>query len=105
MQHRIEDLLEETRTAAVSGDLVALTRLAPLVAMAAETGPDPDATSATIRAKARHAAALLAASARGIRSAIDRLDDIAAGPGLTTYDAKGRKAEVPPVPRRAPRRV
>lgn len=89
----LEDLLDQTRDALLAGDISALARLGPLVEAQADTPPHLDAEAASrLRHKAERNARLLQAAGRGLRAARDRLADIAAGPTLTTYDARGRKA-------------
>jgi hypothetical protein len=89
----LEQLLDRARDALLAGDLAALSGLE--VALDAETARLPVlevATARRLQAKAQRNARLLQAASRGLSAARDRMADIAAGPGLATYDAKGRKA-------------
>lgn len=95
----LEDLLDQTRDALLSGNIAALARLGPLVETQADLLPRLDATTADrLRRKAERNAQLLQAAGRGLRAARDRLTDITAGPTLTTYDQRGRKASLSAAP-------
>ena len=95
MPYGLEELLDETREAALRGDLITLSRLAESIALSVTTSQDADRQEvARLGAKARQTATLVDAAARGIRSALGRLDEIASGPTLTTYDATGRRAAI-----------
>ncbi|MBA3910425.1 MAG: hypothetical protein C0524_11205 [Rhodobacter sp.] len=92
MSLALEDLLDQTRDAVVAGNLTALAMLAPKVEALADTLPPLDRqTTERLRHKADRNAVLLQAAGRGVRSAQARLVEIANGPTLTTYDAKGRR--------------
>jgi hypothetical protein len=95
MTNGLDDLLDQVRDAVLTGDLVRLAGLAPRVEAAAVSQPRPDlATAARLKAKADRNAALLTAAGKGIRAAEARLRDILGGPKLTTYDSRGRKADL-----------
>jgi hypothetical protein len=89
----LDDLLDRTRDALLSGDLAALTKLAPQLAAQAES-LQPLATDVAHRLhqKAERNARLLQSAARGMRAAQDRLVQITTAPSLATYDSQGRKA-------------
>lgn len=102
----LETLLDQTRDAVLTGDLALLADLAPRVAAMAEDLPHLDAAAADrLRTKAERNAQLLQAATRGVRAAQGRFKEIAAGPMLTTYDARGHKAAIAPVSAIAPRRI
>jgi hypothetical protein len=95
----LEDLLDQTRDALLSGNIADLARLGPLVDTQAGLLPRLDtATADRLRRKAEGNARLLQAAGRGLRAARARLADITAGPSLTTYDERGRKASLSVVP-------
>jgi hypothetical protein len=92
---RLESLLADLRERLSSGDFGVLDALSAQIAAALETlaaaPADPDALH-RIRALADRNAAALAAAARGVRAARQRLRDVAdAGAGLGTYDSGGRR--------------
>ncbi|MCX7286985.1 MAG: hypothetical protein NTW20_05345 [Rhodobacterales bacterium] len=90
---QLEDLLDQTRDALLSGDIDALAKLGPLMESQAGAIPRGDTETADrLRRKAERNARLLLAAGRGLRAARDRLADITTGPTLTTYDERGRKA-------------
>ncbi|WP_374645003.1 hypothetical protein [Tabrizicola sp.] len=101
---RLEELLDQAAEALLRGDLAALPALTE--AIGAKTGSlaedAPDA--GRLREKADRNARLAQAAARGVRAARGRLSEIASGPILTTYDALGRRASVPP-PQAAAKRL
>lgn len=101
----LEDLLDQTHAALITGDLATLTALAPKVEAAADDFPRDRAAADRLRRKAERNAALLQAAGRGIRAAHARLAEITQGPVLTTYDARGRRATVAPIDPGAARRV
>lgn len=95
----LEDLLDQTRDALLSGNIAALSRLGPLVDTEAGLLPRLDpGTADRLRRKAERNVRLLQAAGRGLRAARDRLSDITAGPTLTTYDERGRKASLSAAP-------
>lgn len=100
MQSALETLLDQTRDAVLGGDLAALAALAPQVAAMADDPPRLDAVAADrLLRKAERNADLLQAATRGVRAAQGRLDEINAGPTLTTYDARGQRSAIaPPLP-------
>lgn len=106
MQSALETLLDQTRDAVLAGDLVQLAELAPQVAAMAEDLPRLDAAAAErLRRKAERNAQLLQAATRGVRAAQGRMGEIASGPMLTTYDARGQKAAIAPISALTPRRI
>jgi hypothetical protein len=102
----LETLLDQTRDAVLAGDLQTLAALAPQVAAMTDDLPRLDAVVAErLRSKAERNAQLLQSATRGIRAAQGRLQEIAAGPTLTTYDARGQRAAIAPVSAVSPRRI
>ena len=92
----LDDLLDLTRDALLAGDLAALAGLDDRLSAVANALPALGlATARRLQHKAERNARLLQAAGRGLRAARDRMDEIAAGCGLATYDAKGRKAALP----------
>jgi hypothetical protein len=105
MPNALEALLDMTRDAALAGDLATLATLAPQVEALTAGLPRADPqTARRLLAKADRNAQLLQAASRGLRAALGRLAEITAGPTLTTYDAQGRRAAIPPLPALAPKR-
>jgi hypothetical protein len=91
----VEVLLDEVEQAARRADLEALARLAP--ALEAGLVKDPPGDPALIRrlgVQARRVAGCLAAAARGVQAARQRLAEMrrAAGP-LRTYDRQGQATD------------
>ncbi|WP_149587184.1 hypothetical protein [Tabrizicola flagellatus] len=90
---RLDSLLDAVAAALTAGDFVTLSELAPQVeaiSLAAE-----DARLAEpILAKARRNARLIEAAGRGVRAARLRLSEITQGRELTTYNARGQKAQI-----------
>ena len=106
MQTALETLLDQTRDAVLTGDLAMLADLAPRVAAMAEDLPRLDAVAADrLRGKAERNAHLLQAATRGVRAAQGRLEEISAGPTLTTYDARGQRAAIASISATVPRRI
>ena len=96
MTHPLDDLLDQTHRALLSGDLALLGRLAPLVEeQAFQAGPMEVDTANRLRSKAERNARLLQSALGGLRAARARFLDITGRGSLTTYDALGRKATVP----------
>jgi hypothetical protein len=96
MTHALDLLLDRTRDALLTGNFPELARLAPeLEGEVAQLRRQDSATVARLLRKAERNATLLTAARRGVKAALGRLDEIVAGPTLTTYDASGRKAEFP----------
>jgi hypothetical protein len=101
----LEELLDQAHDALLAGDLAALDRIGAGIEPLADTLPARDhATAERLRQKAERNARLLQAAARGVKAALARLTEIAAAPTLTTYDCRGRRAEVGPMPASAVRR-
>jgi hypothetical protein len=90
----LEDLLDQAAEALLAGDLVALAALTPRIESAAP--PQDRATAERLQAKARRNARLLEAATRGVKAARLRVAEITRGPTLTTYDARGQKAQIAP---------
>jgi hypothetical protein len=106
MQTLLDDLLDQTRDALVTGNLAALADLAPRVEALVEFLPQIDRQSAArLRYKADRNAKLLQAATRGVRSAQQRLSEIVAGSSLVTYDARGRRETLSASSVLMPRRV
>jgi hypothetical protein len=99
----LETLLDQTAEALLRGDLAALADLTE--AIGAAPPPQDQISAARLRAKAERNARLLQAAARGVKAARARLADIALGPVLTTYDARGRRESVAPLGSAPARRV
>ena len=97
MAGTLEDLIDRVAEALLRGDIAQLARLAPEVEASAGSGPHDRATAERLRRKADRNARLLQAAGRGISAARARLTELARGPVLTTYDARGRRETVAPV--------
>jgi flagellar biosynthesis/type III secretory pathway chaperone len=106
MAQALEDLLDQSCTAALAGDLAALATLAPRIeALADAVGQLDLPTARRLRQKADRNARLLQAAARGVKAAQARLAEISAPPTLTTYDSRGRKDTISVLSQLAPRRL
>jgi hypothetical protein len=90
----LEDLLDQAAQALLAGDLAALGPLAPLIESASL--PQDRATAERLQVKAQRNARLLEAATRGVKAARLRVAEITRGPTLTTYDARGQKAQITP---------
>ena len=99
----LEDLLDQAAQALLAGDLSALATLTPRIESAAL--PQDRATAERLQAKAQRNARLLEAATRGVKAARLRVAEITRGPTLTTYDARGQKAQIAPQGLTAARRV
>jgi hypothetical protein len=90
----LEALLDQAAKALLAGDFAVLSDLAPRI----ESASPPHDRSLLVRlqAKAERNARLLDAALRGVKAARLRAAEIARGPTLTTYDARGRKAQIAP---------
>lgn len=90
----LEDLLDQAAGALLAGDLGTLATLAGQI----ESAPVPQdrATAERLRTKALRNARLLEAATRGVKAARLRVAEITRGPMLTTYDARGQKAQFAP---------
>lgn len=101
---QLELLLDDAAEALLSGNLAALALLTPQI-----ESIDPKAADRTsaerLRTKAERNARLLEAATRGVKAARLRVAEIARGPTLTTYDARGQKAQIAPVGSEPARRV
>lgn len=101
----IERLLDRTHAALIAGDLAALAPLAVAVEdLAGTIGRVDSATARRLHAKADRNGRMLQAAARGVRAARSRIAEISAEPGLTTYDARGRRDCVGRVSAELPKR-
>ena len=65
----------------------------------------PGASAVRLQQKALRNARLLEAATRGVKAARLRMTEITRGPTLTTYDARGQKAEIAPLGLTPARRV
>lgn len=99
----LEALLDQAAEALLAGDLGALSALTPRIESA--DVPQDRATAERLQAKARRNARLLEAATRGVRAARLRVAEITRGPMLTTYDARGHRAQIAPQGLVAARRV
>jgi len=99
----LEDLLDQAARSLLAGDFRTLATLTAQI----ESAPLPqDRVSAErLRTKAERNARLLDAARRGVKAARLRVADITRGPTLTTYDARGHKAQIEPQGLTAARRV
>ena len=100
----LEILLDQASAALLAGDLAGLSRLTPLIE-AASVAPCDRISAERLQRKALRNAHLLDAASRGVKAARLRLSEIARGPTLTTYDARGRKAQIAPLGAAPARRV
>jgi hypothetical protein len=105
MAATLEELLDQTHAALLRGDLAALSGLFPMIEGKAQTVPRNRALIERLRTKADRNMRLLQAAARGVRAAKGRLAEIAAGPVLTTYTARGHREAVAPLSDAAPKRL
>lgn len=101
---RLEELLDQAAGALLRGDLAALPALTEAIGAKTESLAEDAPDAGRLREKADRNARLAQAAARGVRAARGRLSEIASGPVLTTYDALGRRASVPP-PQAAAKRL
>ncbi len=106
MSTQLEAVLDQTRDALIAGDFADLSKLAGKVEAMAVALPQLDRPTADrLRQKADRNARLLQAAQRGIRAARQRINEINAGPSLSTYDMHGRRAVIPGPSLLMPRRV
>jgi hypothetical protein len=101
---QLEALLDQAAAALVEGDLAALARLTPEIE-ALRIAPVDRAGAERLHRKALRNARLLDAATRGVKAARLRMTEITRGPTLTTYDARGLKAEIAPLGLEPARRV
>lgn len=87
----LDDLLDQAAAALLAGDLPALAALAQRIEAA--DLPGDRASVARLQGKAQRNARLLEAAMRGVKAARLRVAEITSGPTLTTYDARGQKAQ------------
>lgn len=97
-------LLDRAADALLAGDLTALAALTPQIESAHVAPPDR-ASVERLQRKAQRNARLLEAAIRGVKAARLRVTEITRGPTLTTYDARGQKAQIGPVGLTPARRV
>lgn len=101
---KLEALLDEAAFALIAGDFDALSRLTPQID--AHTLDAADRQSAEmLMEKARRNERLLDAAARGVKAAGLRFSEVIRGPTLTTYDARGQKAQINALAEMRSRRV
>jgi D-aminopeptidase len=100
----LEALLDQAAAALLGGDLAALARLTPEIE-AIRIVPTDRASALRLQQKAQRNARLLEAATRGVKAARLRMTEITRGPTLTTYDARGQKAEIAPLALTPARRV
>lgn len=106
MQASLDDLLDQTRDALVTGNLSALADLAPRVEALTESLPRIDRQAAEqLLRKADRNTRLLQAATRGVRAAQQRWLEINTGASLVTYDARGRRETLSGPSIQMPRRV
>jgi hypothetical protein len=101
---QLEDLLDQTAAALLTGDLATVARLTPQIEMA-RIAPVDHAAAERLQGKAQRNARLLDAATRGVKAARLRMTEITRGPTLTTYDARGHRAEIAPLGLEPARRV
>lgn len=101
---QLEALLDQAAAALLAGDLPALARLSPAIE-AARIAPTDRESAGRLLHKAERNARLLEAAGRGVKAARLRMAEVARGPTLTTYDARGHRAEIAPVGLTPARRV
>lgn len=99
----LEDLLDQAAQALLTGNLTELADLTPQIESAAL--PQDRAAARRLQAKAQRNARLLEAATRGVKAARLRVAEITRGPTLTTYDARGQKAQIAPLGLAPARRV
>lgn len=97
-------LLDRAADALLVGDFSALAALTSQIESASVTLPDR-ASAERLQRKAQRNARLLEAASRGVRAARLRVAEITRGPTLTTYDARGQKAQIAPLGLTPARRV
>lgn len=90
----LEDLLDQAAQALLAGNLDDLAALTPQIESA--DLPQDRVTAARLQAKAQRNARLLEAATRGVKAARLRVAEITRGHTLTTYDARGQKAQIAP---------
>jgi hypothetical protein len=93
----LDALLDQAFVAVMSADYAALEAIdARIDAALAQGGPIRDqAQLLRLQRKAERNAICLQSAARGIRSAVRRLQEVRrAATGLATYDGKGRRVEI-----------
>lgn len=90
---KLELLLDLAAAALIAGDFQALGQLTPQIE-AQSLNISHHGNGAAVQAKAKRNARLLDAATRGVKAARLRLTEVARGPTLTTYDARGQKAQI-----------
>lgn len=89
----LETLLDLAAAALIKGDFDALTNLTPQIEAQKLVKTDRR-TAEALQAKALRNARLLDAATRGVKAARLRISEVTRGPTLTTYDARGQKAQI-----------
>jgi hypothetical protein len=89
----LERLLDSAAEALIAGDFDTLSRLTPQIESLSPGTPDRK-TAEILQAKALRNARLLDAASRGLGAARQRLSEAKRGPNLTTYNARGQKAQI-----------
>ena len=100
----LETLLDQAAKALIAGNLTELARLAPQIE-SVDVRVTDRVTAERLRGKAERNARLLDAAMRGLKAARHRVSEIRRGPTLSTYDARGQKALIPPLSGTPARRV
>jgi hypothetical protein len=90
---KLESLLDLVAAALIAGDFEELNRLTPQLEAQSLNTSDRDRAEA-LQAKAQRNARLLDAATRGVKAARLRITEVARGATLTTYDARGQKAQI-----------
>lgn len=101
---QLEALLDSAAAALIAGDFDALARLTPQIE-SLDLGTPDRKTAEILQAKALRNARLLDAASRGLKAAKHRMSEVTRGPTLTTYDARGQKAQISPLANVAVRRA
>lgn len=89
----LETLLDLAAAALIGGDFQALAKLTPQIESLTTVRSDRRMTE-SLQAKAQRNARLLDAATRGVKAAQQRVTEVARGPTLTTYDARGKKEAI-----------
>jgi flagellar biosynthesis/type III secretory pathway chaperone len=89
----LETLLDLAAAALIKGDFDALTNLTPQIE-AQKLARTDRRTAEALQTKALRNARLLDAASRGVKAAQLRISEVTRAPTLTTYDARGQKAQI-----------
>jgi flagellar biosynthesis/type III secretory pathway chaperone len=93
----LQDVLEAERAALLSGrlqDVIPLAERKLALIGSLQAIPGNRALPEDVSASAKRNAALLEAAARGIKSALARIEDIKSAAITTTYDARGARLTI-----------